>query len=67
MRGEVGLFEDEYQLTSVAYSNDGNTVYTGGIDNCITAWDVRQMNKIMTLKGHTGEPRPAGSVTGPSK
>ncbi len=67
MRGEVGLFEDEYQLTSVAYSNDGNTVYTGGIDNCITAWDVRQMNKIMTMKGHTGEPRPAGSVTGPSK
>ena len=67
VRGEVGLFEDEYQLTSVAYSNDGNTVYTGGIDNCITAWDVRQMNKIMTMKGHTGEPRPAGSVTGPSK
>ena len=67
MRGEVGLFEDEYQLTSVAYANDGNTVYTGGIDNCITAWDVRQMHKVMTMKGHTGEPGPAWSVTDPSK
>ena len=53
VRGEVGRFEDNYQLTSVAYSNDGNVVYTGGIDNCITAWDVRVMNKTMTMKGHT--------------
>jgi hypothetical protein len=63
VRGEVGRFEGEYQLTSVAYANDRNTVYTGGIDNFITAWDVRQMRKIMTMKGHTGEPGPAGSVT----
>ncbi|KAL3767481.1 hypothetical protein ACHAW5_006210 [Stephanodiscus triporus] len=53
VRGETGRFEDKYQLTSVAYANDGNTVYTGGIDNCITAWDVRQMHKLMTMKGHT--------------
>lgn len=53
VRGEVGRFEDNYQLTSVAYSNDGNVVYTGGIDNCITAWDVRVNNRTMTMKGHT--------------
>lgn len=65
MRGEVGRFEDEYQLTSVAYANDGNTVYTGGIDNCVTAWDVRQMHKSMTMKGHTGELGPARTSTCP--
>lgn len=54
VRGEVGKFEDEYQITAVAYANDGNAVYTGGIDNCITAWDVRQMRKSMTMKGHSG-------------
>lgn len=60
VRGEVGCLEDNYQITSVAYANDGLTVYTGGIDNCITAWDVRQMQKSMTMKGHTGkETRPA--------
>ena len=53
VRGEVGRFDDNYQLTSVAYSNDGNVVYTGGIDNCITAWDVRVNNRTMTMKGHT--------------
>ena len=55
VRGEVGWFEDEFQITAVAYANDGKIVYTGGIDNCITAWDVRQMHRSMTMKGHTGE------------
>ena len=55
VRGEVGCLEEEYQVTAVAYANDGLTVYTGGIDNCITAWDVRQMKKTMTMKGHQGK------------
>ena len=54
VRGEVGRFEDEYQITAVAYANDGQVVYTGGIDNGITAWDVRQMRRSMTMKGHSG-------------
>jgi len=53
VRGDVGRFEDEYQITAVAYANDGKVVYTGGIDNTITAWDVRQMRKSMGMKGHT--------------
>ena len=53
VRGDVGCFEDDYQITAVAYANDGNMVYTGGIDNMITAWDVRTMNKSMSMKGHT--------------
>ena len=55
VRGEVGCLEDKYQITAVAYANDGNAVYTGGIDNCITAWDLRQMRKSMGMKGHTGQ------------
>ena len=51
----MGCFEDDYQITAVAYGNDGNVVYTGGIDNMVTAWDVRQMHKSMSMKGHTGE------------
>ena len=27
VRGETGSLEDEYQITAVAYSNDGNSVY----------------------------------------
>jgi len=52
VRGDVGKLEHEFQVTSVAYGADGKTVYTGGIDNDITAWDVRQQRKTMTMKGH---------------
>lgn len=55
VRGEVGCLEDRFQVTAVEYGNDGLTVFTGGIDNCITAWDVRQMKRTMTMKGHTGK------------
>lgn len=54
IRGEVGRLDDEFQITAVAYANDGQVVYTGGIDNSITAWDVRQMRRSMTMKGHLG-------------
>uniref|UniRef100_A0A6U6E5C0 Uncharacterized protein n=1 Tax=Odontella aurita TaxID=265563 RepID=A0A6U6E5C0_9STRA len=52
-RGDVGQLEHGYQVTAVAYSSDGKTVYTGGIDNCIHAWDIRRKERIMTMKGHT--------------
>jgi Prp8 binding protein len=43
VRGDVGRLDHEFQVTSVAFSADANTLYTGGIDNCITAWDVRRL------------------------
>jgi Prp8 binding protein len=51
-KGHVSCFEHEFQCTSVAYGADGNMVYTGGIDNCITAWDVRTQSMSMKMKGH---------------
>lgn len=53
VRGEVGILEDGFPITAVAYSADGQTVYTAGIDNGITAWDVRQQQKTMKMTGHT--------------
>ena len=32
-----------YPMTSVAYGIDSNTVFCGGIDNAIDAWDLRKV------------------------
>lgn len=49
---EVAAFEDEFQITAVALSDDGQVAYTAGLDNCITAWDVRKQQRTMKMKGH---------------
>jgi Prp8 binding protein len=41
-RGHVLHMQHDYQVTAVALSVDANTVYTGGIDNHIHAFDIRQ-------------------------
>jgi len=51
-RGHVTCFDHEYPCTAVAYGAEGNMVYTGGIDNLVTAWDVRTQNMVMKMKGH---------------
>ena len=51
-KGHVSSFEHLFQCTAVAYGGDGNTVYTGGIDNCITVWDMRTQSMSMKMKGH---------------
>ena len=50
-----------YQVTSLCMSADGHTVYTGGIDNIVRAWDVRSGDpnkESLSLLGH------ADTVTG---
>ena len=51
-KGHVTSFEHLFQCTAVAYGADGNMIYTGGIDNCITAWDIRTQSMSMKMKGH---------------
>ena len=51
-RGATGTLEHDYPCTSVVYGMDGTTVYSAGIDNCITAWDLRTNEKVMKMKGH---------------
>jgi len=51
--GESMCMDHDFQVTAVAYAEDTHMVYTGGIDNLITAWDIRQgSEKKFALKGH---------------
>ncbi|KAJ2613619.1 hypothetical protein EV177_002462 [Coemansia sp. RSA 1804] len=40
-------------LTSVVAAPSGNTVYTGCLDNNITAWDIRTLAPVHVLRGHS--------------
>ena len=37
----------------MAYADDAHTIYTGGIDNSILAWDTRKHDKKYKMSGHT--------------
>jgi len=49
----VKEFENKFQMTSVAFSKDGETVFAGGLDETIKAWDLRTDKLSFTLEGHT--------------
>lgn len=46
----TGELASDFAVTAVAA--DAQYVYAGGIDNMITAWDVRKLQKVYGLKGH---------------
>ncbi|KAF7727798.1 hypothetical protein EC973_007029 [Apophysomyces ossiformis] len=48
----VQIFEDKYQVTSVCFSDAGDMVYSGGLDNEIKVWDLRKKGVAYTLTGH---------------
>ena len=50
---ESSTLEHDFQVTAIALDGASQIAYTGGIDNTITAWDLRQSKKTMGLKGHT--------------
>ena len=50
--GLTGSLPHDFAVTSVAYGPD-HQVFTAGIDNWIHCWDVRQTQKIYSMKGHT--------------
>ena len=43
----------KYQITSVAYNNQNDQIFVGGIDNQIKIFDVRKRQVENTLIGHT--------------
>jgi Prp8 binding protein len=49
----VKEFENKFQITSVAFSKDGDTIFAGSVDENIRAWDLRNDSVSFTLKGHT--------------
>eukprot|EP01107_Rhizomastix_libera_P006896 TRINITY_DN2111_c0_g1_i2.p1 TRINITY_DN2111_c0_g1~~TRINITY_DN2111_c0_g1_i2.p1 ORF type:complete len:337 (-),score=67.36 TRINITY_DN2111_c0_g1_i2:93-1103(-) len=56
VRGAVSTFRHQYSITSTAFSDDGNCVFTGGIENVISMWDLRRCGGdgevVMRLAGH---------------
>lgn len=48
----VSTFENDYQVTSVSFSDAGDMIYSAGLDNDIKVWDVRKNQLAYTMKGH---------------
>ena len=49
----VQTMSEDYQILSVAFSEAGDQIYTGGIENVIKVWDLRKNEVALTMKGHT--------------
>ena len=49
----VKEFENRFQITSVAFAKDGDTIFAASVDENIRAWDLRNDSVSFTLKGHT--------------
>jgi Prp8 binding protein len=50
----VQMIQNRFPLTSVALLDERHLLFTGGIDNVITAWDVRKASApAWTLNGHS--------------
>jgi len=52
VRGCLHTFPERFQVTACAFSADDNTIFTGGIDNVIRAWDKRKNDVSFVLNGH---------------
>ncbi|GAO51052.1 WD40 repeat-like protein [Saitoella complicata NRRL Y-17804] len=49
----VDSMENKYPVTAVAFSEAGDQLFTGGLDNTIKVWDMRTRTIAYTLQGHT--------------
>lgn len=50
--GAVRKFEEKYPLTAVAFSEGGDQVFTGGVENVVRVWDIRAEKPLYTMEGH---------------
>ena len=53
-KGEVATFADRFQVTAVAFDAEGDRFFSGGLDNVLKCWDIRNdAEPYMVLPGHT--------------
>lgn len=51
---EIGTISGHTKvINTVAFSQDGNTLASGGRDILIRFWDVKTRNELFTLPGHS--------------
>mmetsp|Transcript_19580 Transcript_19580/g.30672 ORF Transcript_19580/g.30672 Transcript_19580/m.30672 type:complete len:338 (-) Transcript_19580:138-1151(-) len=53
VRNPIHTLTDRFQVTAVEFSEDGQKVYSGGLDNEIKVWDLGQEDVDMSMMGHT--------------
>lgn len=50
----VITFSDKFQVTAVQFADAGDQVYSGGLDNTIKVWDLRQNDEpALVMRGHS--------------
>ncbi|RDA95596.1 hypothetical protein CP533_1172 [Ophiocordyceps camponoti-saundersi (nom. inval.)] len=52
-RKATDYIQTDFPITAVAISEDGNILFSGGIDNDVTVWDLRNKSVKYSLLGHT--------------
>jgi len=52
IRHPLHTYKHDFQVTSVAFSDDASQIFTAGIDNLVHCWDVRKEKMIYSLGGH---------------
>eukprot|EP01113_Clastostelium_recurvatum_P025253 TRINITY_DN3039_c0_g1_i1.p1 TRINITY_DN3039_c0_g1~~TRINITY_DN3039_c0_g1_i1.p1 ORF type:complete len:377 (-),score=81.57 TRINITY_DN3039_c0_g1_i1:13-1104(-) len=52
MKLSAQTFSHNYPLTSVTWSDAGDMLFTGGLDNIVRAWDMRKGDVVHSFVGH---------------
>jgi Prp8 binding protein len=55
-KGHVFDFDSKFPVLSVAFNENGDQIFSSGIDNEIKVWDTRKNDIIYKMKGHTDSP-----------
>uniref|UniRef100_UPI0035902FA5 U5 small nuclear ribonucleoprotein 40 kDa protein n=1 Tax=Myxine glutinosa TaxID=7769 RepID=UPI0035902FA5 len=48
----VHTFQNTYQVLAVTFNDTTDQIVSGGIDNVLKTWDLRQNKLVYTMKGH---------------
>jgi Prp8 binding protein len=52
-RNATATLNNTFQITTVAFNDTSDQLFSAGIDNDIKAWDLRQNAMLHTMKGHS--------------